>query len=211
MSALGLYLYAFLPKWWALVSGAALFGVERFADRYSPWLRNQLDRIPTHVRRFIEISLFLLAFFYAGFSAWNDERNTDMAEKCKIEKSEDRSAARNQLAAFMQEAQKLSNVSVLTTNSSQEEVKAWFLETQNWQNQLYTWTKVNLGEAAATKVVDTLNMPSGSWSNQISPEHNQKLSVIAKIEHNIGDLMESSPWDDFDVRVAKSIDACKAQ
>jgi hypothetical protein len=49
------------------------------------------------------------------------------------------------------------------------------------------------------------------WSNNISPEHNQKLNVIGKIKHNIGDLMDSSAWDDFDVRIAKSSDACKGQ
>jgi hypothetical protein len=208
MSALGLYLSAFLPKWWALVSGAALFGVERFADRFSPSLKKQLDRIPTGVRRFLEVSFFLIAFFYVGFSVWNDERTTYMAEKCKIEKFEKRSTARNQLATFMMEAQQLASVSSLTKDSPQENVKAWFSSETSWETRLFTWTRDNLGEAAATKIVDTMNMPSGAWSNQTSPEHNQKLSVIAKIEHNIGDLMESSAWDDFDVRVAKSIDAC---
>jgi hypothetical protein len=208
MSALGLYLFAFLPKWWALVSGAALFGVERFADRYSPWLRNQLDRIPTHVRRFIEISLFLLAFFYAGFSAWNDEHNTEMAEKCKIEKSEDRSAARNELAAFMKEAQELSTA--LTKNSSSEDVKTWFSKENDWEWKVYTWTRDNLGDAAAIKVIDKTGTPMMIWQNNISPEHNETLNTIGRIKHNISDLMDSSAWDDFDVRVAKSIDACRS-
>jgi hypothetical protein len=206
MSALGLYLWAFLPKWWALVSGAALLGVERFADRYSPSLKKQLDRIPPHVRRFLEISLFLLAIFYAGFSAWNDERSTSMAEKCKIERSEDRSSARNQLAAFTKEAQELSTA--LTKDSSQEEVKAWFSRENDWEWNVYTWTRDNLGEAAATKVLDKTGMPGEAWSNQISPEHNHKLGVINRIKQNINALMESSVWDDFDVRVSKSIEAC---
>jgi hypothetical protein len=206
MSALSLYLSAFLPKWWALVSGAALFGVERFADRFSPSLKKQLDRIPTGVRRFLEVSFFLIAFFYVGFSVWNDERNTSMAEKCKIEKSEDRSAARNQLAAFRKEADDL--FTALTKDSSEEDVKSWFSKENDWEWKVYTWTRDNLGEAAAAKVLDKNGMPAVSWSNQVSSDHNRELSIIDRIKHNIDALTESSTWDDFDVRVAKSIDAC---
>jgi hypothetical protein len=61
----------------------------------------------------------------------------------------------------------------------------------------------------ATKVSDVMNIPGGSWSTQISPEHNQRLSIISRIKHNISDLMDSYAWDDFDIRIAKSIDACK--
>jgi hypothetical protein len=154
------------------------------------------------------IAVGVICLFVACYQAWSDQRASYMAERCRIEKFEERSTAKRQLASFMNEASQL--FGSLKISSSPDDVKAWFSHVDDWYNRAYIWTKDNLGEAAATKASDTMNMQTGAWSNQISPEHNQKLSTINKIKLNLGELMESSAWDDFDVRVAKSIHACNA-
>ena len=152
------------------------------------------------------IAVGVICLFLASYQTWSDLRASYLAERCKIEKFENRSAAKNQLAAFRKEADDL--MTALTKDSSPEEVKAWFSSENDWEWKVYTWTRDNLGEAAATKILDKNGIFGAAWSNQISPEHNQKLGVINRIKQNIDALMESSAWDDFDVRVAKSIDAC---
>lgn len=148
----------------------------------------------------------MICLFIASYQAWSDQRASYLAERCKIEKFEKRSAAKNQLAAFRKEADDL--MTALTKYSSTEDVKAWFSRENDWGWKVYPWTRDNLGEAAANKVLDKNGIPAEGWSNQISPEHNHKLGIINRIKQNIDALMESSAWDDFDIRVAKSIDAC---
>jgi hypothetical protein len=69
------YIVAFLPKWWAIFSVGALFGIDEAVKHWgSPWLNEKLNVIQEAHRRTIKITALLIAIFYAGFSAWSDER-----------------------------------------------------------------------------------------------------------------------------------------
>jgi hypothetical protein len=189
------FIWAVITSWVGLVGAASIFSV----------IIQYLLKIYILPSAWIALGAILL--FVSSYEAWLDKHASYMAERCKIEKYEDRSAAKNQLAAFRKEADDL--MSALTKDSSPEEVKAWFSRENDWEWKVYPWTRDNLGEAAAGKVLDKNGIPGASWSNQISPEHNHELGVINRIKQNIDALMESSTWDDFDVRIAQSIDACK--
>jgi hypothetical protein len=67
------YLSAFLPKWWALASAGALFGIDEFAKAHWPWLKQILDRVPEQRRKQAELLALITAIFFSGFSAWHDE------------------------------------------------------------------------------------------------------------------------------------------
>lgn len=79
MSSLYQYFLAVLPKWWAVVSACALFGLEPLVRAYWPWGAKQLERLSHQTRTRIEIGIFIAAIFYAGFSAWSDEREARVA------------------------------------------------------------------------------------------------------------------------------------
>jgi hypothetical protein len=73
-----------------------------------------------------------------------------LAERCKVDSFENRSAIKSQLAIFMKEAEELSEE--LTKDSSPSEVKDWFSRTAEWENNVSVWAKANLGDAAEAKV-----------------------------------------------------------
>jgi hypothetical protein len=103
----------------------------------------------------------VICLFAACYQAWLDQRASYFAERCKIERLQDRSAERKQLAALRNEGDDL--FSALSKDSSEESVKAWFFKEQDWEGRLYKWTKENLGDGAAGKVMDKNGMPAGSW------------------------------------------------
>jgi hypothetical protein len=73
MSEFYLYIVTFWPKWIAVVSAFALFGIEPIVKAYWPWGSRQLDRLSPDSRRRIEMCILVLAVFYAGFSSWSEE------------------------------------------------------------------------------------------------------------------------------------------
>ena len=127
--------------------------------------------------------------FWASYQAWLDQHASYLAERCKIEKFEKRSTAKNQLASFMEEATKLLN-STLTKDSPPDQVDSWFHETEDWGHRVYEWVKDNLGPAAATKALDLGAASTLVWSNNISPRHNNVLNGLNKVKENLNSLME---------------------
>jgi hypothetical protein len=67
------YLAAFLPYWWPLVTAGGLLGIDALIRGRWAWGTKQLNRIPARTRRHLEFTALLLAVFYAGFAAWQDE------------------------------------------------------------------------------------------------------------------------------------------
>jgi hypothetical protein len=85
MESIGPYFLAVLPKWWAIVSAFALFGLDPIIRAYWPWGARQLDRLSHQTRTRIEIAIVIAAVFYAGFSAWSDEHEARIAaEQAKM-------------------------------------------------------------------------------------------------------------------------------
>ena len=78
MKNLVLYLSAFWPHWWPLVSAGGLLGTDVFVRAHWQWGKRQLDRIPEPARRKIEITTFILALFYAGFATWLEEHEASV-------------------------------------------------------------------------------------------------------------------------------------
>jgi hypothetical protein len=68
-----LYVSAFFSHWWPLVSAGSLLGVEEFAERYWPWARKWLLKIPGRWRKGATVGALVIASFYSGYLAWSDE------------------------------------------------------------------------------------------------------------------------------------------
>jgi hypothetical protein len=109
--------------------------------------------------------------FVAAYQAWLDQRTSYLTERCKIEKFEKRSVAKNELASLRNQADQLIYGN-LTKNSSAEEVSAWFSAVNSWTKSVSEWTKNNLGLAAVSKVIDVTNIQPFNWDRAISPVHN---------------------------------------
>jgi hypothetical protein len=54
-----LYLSAFWPRLWAVVSAGALLGLDPLIRSQWPWGAQQLDRVPALYRRRIEFALLI--------------------------------------------------------------------------------------------------------------------------------------------------------
>lgn len=55
------------------MAAGGLFGLDAILQAYWPTAKQKLDAIPLEWRRRGEISLIVIAVFYAGFAAWKDE------------------------------------------------------------------------------------------------------------------------------------------
>jgi hypothetical protein len=134
------FVWGVITSWFGLIGAATIVaGVIQYLTK-------------TYFRPKAWIAAGIILYFIASYQTWLDQRTSYMAERCKVEKFEDRSAAKDQLASFMKEADDLS--SVLTKESSAEDVKTWFSNENDWEWKVYTWTRDNLGGPAATKVID---------------------------------------------------------
>lgn len=153
------------------------------------------------------IAVGVMILFIASYQAWSEERAAHMAERCKIEKFERRSTAKNTLASFMDGIDVILNAGP-TKDTLPDQVNLWYEGGNVYINKLKAWVKDNLGPAALTKASGITNLPPISWNNAISPTHNTAINLLMKYKANLNDLIGSSLWDDFDVRVASSIDAC---
>lgn len=86
MTDLIAFVTTFWPKWIAVVSAFALFGIEPLARSYWPWLAHQLDRLAPQTRRRFEFFVLVAAVFYAGFASWSEEHQS--ASKAQNEADE---------------------------------------------------------------------------------------------------------------------------
>jgi hypothetical protein len=204
MSALGAYLSAFVPKSWALVSGPALYGVDRVAERYWPWAKDQLDRIPTHVRRFIEISLLLVAICYAGFSVWNDERNNFNAEHALRTKAEERATAAeagyarqaafsNALKDFYTECDNLINERISITTL--DEYNLYVPKVNNFSERLYKWILANMGVAGKAKLTQFSLAPNLKLNKAVNEDHSNTVIALMNMKANLDSLIQNPIWD----------------
>jgi hypothetical protein len=205
MSALGLYLAAFLPKWWALVSGPALYGLDRFTATYWPWAKNQLDRIPRNVRRFIEISLFIVAIFYAGFSAWNDEHNNFNEEHELRIKAEARAtsaeagytrqaALLNALKDFYTECTNLVNIGTFSVKTV-DDYKTYSAQVNEFVQRLDAWITANMGEAAKARLSQISIPINVRIRTAINDDHNFTVLSLRNILANLDSLIQNPMWD----------------
>ena len=110
--------------------------------------------VKKYFRPGVWVAVGVVLLFIAAYQTWREQRASYMTEKCRVEKFQDRSAAKKKLALFIKGADELIH-SDLAKDSSAEEVKAWFSRADDWENDVYIWTRDNLGEPAATKVIDT--------------------------------------------------------
>jgi hypothetical protein len=149
----------------------------------------------------------VICLFISCYQAWSGQHASYLAERCKIEKFEKRSSAKDTLASLIDDGNKLI-FSSLTKDSPTDKVNSWFADANDWMSKVHNWTKDNLGKAAVSKADDVANVLPMNWDRAISTAHNNTINILVRVKENLNDLMGSSVWDDFDVRVAKSIDAC---
>jgi hypothetical protein len=196
MSDAGAFAVAVSAHWVALMSGVVAIsaGVVQYArnKQFAP---------------IIWVVIGLACLFFASYQAWRDQKIEAAEVQCKILKFERRSEAKNGLASLAEQANSLLSAK-LTKGGDPEEYKNWTTDVEKWYANVRTWVATNLGNAAVTKATDTADIPMLFWSQGISQEHNNALSQIARVKKNLEELMESSAWDDFDIRVASSIVAC---
>lgn len=80
------------------MTAGSLFGIEAFVQKYWPWAKNKLDRMQESHRRKVEVAALVVAVFYSGYSAWNDEHEARAkAEQQSIQAVGERDEARRQL------------------------------------------------------------------------------------------------------------------
>jgi hypothetical protein len=79
------YCGSFLSHWWPLVSAGAFFGIDEVAKRHWSWLNTYLDTISARKRRSCEVVAIILAIFWSGYAAWDEERiNLLNSEKQRV-------------------------------------------------------------------------------------------------------------------------------
>ncbi len=182
--------------WFAAMSGGVALGigiVEYFRRRsFAP---------------IIWVLIGIICLFFACYQTWLDKKIEAAAMQCKILKFERRSEAKNGLSSLIDKADPLLNAN-LTRNGPPDEYENWKVNVNQWATNVRMWVAMNLGNAAVTKAMDTANIPATFWHQGISDEHNYALSSIARVKQNLEQLMESSAWDDFDMRTAASIVTC---
>jgi putative Ca2+/H+ antiporter (TMEM165/GDT1 family) len=86
MSSLLTFIWAVLTSWFGLIGAATIVAaiVQYLLNQYflpKAW-----------------IAAGIILFFVASYQTWYDQRASYMTERCKVQKFEDRSAAKNQLA-----------------------------------------------------------------------------------------------------------------
>jgi hypothetical protein len=81
-----IYLYAkdFLGHWWPLVSAGSLLGLEEYVERCWRSGAENLKKIPDARRKQARIAALLLASFYSGYLAWDDEHKARLEAESKV-------------------------------------------------------------------------------------------------------------------------------
>jgi hypothetical protein len=153
------------------------------------------------------IGVGILILFIATYQSWLEEHGEALNERCNIEKFERRSEEKNQLAAFMDEVDKLVYAN-LTHDTPPDQVSSWFSDSNKWIIRVHDWVKDNLGPAAVSKAMNVTNILPMNWDRAISPLHNSEINILSKIKQNLSDLIGSPSWDDFDTRINLPTDAC---
>jgi hypothetical protein len=190
------FISALIFQWAALLTGGVVIAMVAVWEKF-------YGNIPPSAYLIVVVVTFVAACYLA----WLKQKNAADAAECKIYVSQKRSEAKKQLATFHKEADKFI-FSTLTRDSPQSEFDAWLSETNKWYNEVIAWVSKNLGEQALSKLTDIANPPIITWGRAINQNHNSTINNLIKIKENIGYLMESSAWDDFDTRVASSFKSC---
>jgi hypothetical protein len=196
MSGIWAFLSAVVGHWLTIMTGIAaiLIGLLQY------WTNKRL--LPP---AWIAVGLFIL--FIATYQTWAEEHAASLAEQCKIEKAERRSAVKNQLATFMNGFDTFLFAN-LTKDTPPDQVNKWFSDAAAYIDKVKGWVRDNLGPAALAKVGDITNLPAMEWNRSISAKHNNAINNLTKFKENINDLIGSSVWDDFDARANASTEAC---
>ena len=61
-----------------------LLGIDAAIEAWWPWAKSQLDRVSIRIRRKLEIAVFVISIFYAGFAAWNEGHDARIKAEQRI-------------------------------------------------------------------------------------------------------------------------------
>jgi hypothetical protein len=79
-----LYIWTFGWDWWPAVAAGAYLGLDDAARKWFPSVEARLDKVSGWWRRRIAMAVLVGTVFYAGFTAWHEERASRLAAEKQL-------------------------------------------------------------------------------------------------------------------------------